>query len=184
VKFDTYKVSFDTYKVSFDTNTHIHEIGAWRGPSRKTLLVAPSLHAPHRHKTLISFPTFGVLNPWSYKLLASSVVILTLLNPGAPSSPSRGRWTRSPNFVLTEQDLHQSRTLLVQGHVIHAHPTHGTKSYVLRYPRTLLLSNSRLFSPGSVPSPGYTSVGTNVTFQFPPDIPGGEYSLTPGTIPH
>jgi hypothetical protein len=97
------------------------------------------------------FPTFRVPNPWSYKLLASSVVILTLLNPGAPSSPSRGRWTKSTDFVLTEQDLHQSS----RGHVIHAHPTHGTKSYVLRYPRTLHLSNSRLFIPGSVPSPGY-----------------------------
>ena len=73
---------------------------------------------------------------------------------------------KSPDFVLTEQDLHR-------GHVIHAHPTHGTKSYVLHYPRTLHLSNSRLFSPGSVPSPSYTSVGTNVTFQFPQISPAG-----------
>ena len=95
---------------------------------------------------------------------------------------------KSPDFVLTEQDLHR-------GHVIHAHPTHGTKSYVLRYPRTLHLSNSRLFSPGSVPSPGYTSVGTNGTFQFPQISPAGSTpsrrglshtnnSLTLGTVPH
>ena len=95
---------------------------------------------------------------------------------------------KSPDFVLTEQDLHR-------GHVIHAHPTHGTTSYVLHYPRTLHLSNSRLFSPGSVPSLSYTSVGTNVTFQFPQISPAGSTpsrrglshtnnSLTLGTVPH
>jgi len=52
--------------------------------------------------------------------------------------------TVPPDFVLTEQDLHQRS----RGHVIHAHPTHGIKSYVLRNVRTLHLSNSRPFSPG------------------------------------
>ena len=52
-------------------------------------------------------PNLGVLNPWSYKLLASSVVILTLvLKPRRPFEPVKGRWTKSPDFVLTEQDLH------------------------------------------------------------------------------
>ena len=57
----------------------------------------------------------------------------------------------------------------------------GTKSYVLRFLWNLLLpnSNSRLFSPGHMPSPrflslgkympspGHTSAGNHVTFQFP-----------------
>ena len=48
------------------------------------------------------------------------------------------------------------------------------KSYVPRYSRPLHVYNSRLLSPGYVPSPGYTSAGTNVTFQ-PSIIPAGAY---------
>jgi hypothetical protein len=32
---------------------------------------------------------------------------------------------KSPDFVLIDQDLHQSRPRLSQGHVIHAHLTYG-----------------------------------------------------------
>ncbi len=51
---------------------------------------------------------------------------------------SRG-WTKSLDFVLTEQDSHQSRPHLSQGHVIHAHPTMGIRGTPRgQFPQTIL----------------------------------------------
>ena len=58
----------------------------------------------------------------------------------------------------------------------------GTKSYVPRYSRPLHVYNSRLLSPGYVPSPGYTSTGTNVTFQ-PSIISAGDKPTHSGDYP-
>jgi len=98
--------------------------------------------------TNLDVPDLRVLSPWSYKLLASSVVILTLLlEPRRLFDPVKGRWTKSSDFVLTNRIYTTAEPLLPQGHVIHAHPTYGTKSYVLPYPRTL-----RRISPTRVSS--------------------------------
>jgi hypothetical protein len=71
----------------------------------------------------------------------------------------------------------------------------GTKSYVLRSLWNLLLSNLRLFSPGYTLSSRFLSPGAHAESRShvrreprhvptPQIIPGGEHSLTPGTIPH
>ena len=71
----------------------------------------------------------------------------------------------------------------------------GTKSYVLRFLWNLHLSNSCLFSSGYTISPRFLSPRAHAKSRshvhreprhvpIPPVIPGGEYSLTPGTIPH
>jgi hypothetical protein len=50
----------------------------------------------HTRSTHLDFPNLGATNPWPiYKPPASSVVILTLLLV-------KGRWTESPDFVLTD----------------------------------------------------------------------------------
>jgi hypothetical protein len=52
---------------------------------------APSPHAPHNTLHLSHVPNLGVLNPWTYKLLVSSVVNLTLLlKPRRPFEPVKG----------------------------------------------------------------------------------------------
>jgi hypothetical protein len=48
-----------------------------------------------------------------------------LLKLRRPFEPVKGLCTKSPHFVPIDQDSHQSRPRLLQGHVIHAHLTYG-----------------------------------------------------------
>jgi hypothetical protein len=72
-------------------------------------------------------------------------------------------WKISRNPTFSVPNNPQSPTLLGSNL--------GTKSYVLRSPRDLLLSNSRLFSPGHTLSPRFLSLGN--TRRVPVTRPSG-----------
>jgi hypothetical protein len=163
----------------------------WRGTTTSRTTTRTANERSPRSRMLVmqsSAPAPGSQSTWNSALgyrgqhltVPISTNDLTLLH-ARPSYPNLGFRVVLPSVVISTLSPH---TPVLLGSNL------GIKSYVLHYSRTLHLSNSRLFSPVCTHSPSPQPQGTCRVpatrpwhVPIPPVIPGGEYSLTPGTIP-